>query len=105
MSEYWFTSLSAQSWQYRDRRKSEAGTIPYSYFKWLRGFFILHSIIAFEKFGALYMHNHDDKYPARPGFESGTSRLQAQVDTNELSGPAKKEYNLRFQGLKGTLNL
>ena len=24
------------------------------------------------------MHNHDDKYPARPGFETGTSRLQAQ---------------------------
>ena len=32
------------------------------------------------------MHNHDDKYPARPGFESGTSRLQAPVDTNEPSG-------------------
>ena len=28
------------------------------------------------------MHNHDDKYPARPGFEPGTSRLQAPVDTN-----------------------
>ena len=25
----------------------------------------------FEPFGALYMHNHDDKYPARPGFEGG----------------------------------
>ena len=24
---------------------------------------------AFEQFGALYMHNHDDKYPARPGLE------------------------------------
>ena len=23
-----------------------------------------------------YMHNHDDNYPARPGFEPGTSRLQ-----------------------------
>ena len=34
------------------------------------------------------MHNHDDKYPARPGFEPGTSRLQALVDTNEPSGPA-----------------
>ena len=22
-----------------------------------------------EQFGALYMHNHDDKYPARSGFE------------------------------------
>ena len=29
------------------------------------------------------MHNHDDKYPARPAFEPGTSRLQAPVNTNE----------------------
>ena len=35
------------------------------------------------------MHNHVDKYPARPGFEPGTSRLQAPVDTNEPSGPAR----------------
>ena len=35
------------------------------------------------------MHNYDDKYPARPGFEPGTSRLQAPVDTNEPSGPAR----------------
>ena len=28
------------------------------------------------------MHNHDDKYPARLGFEPGTPRLQAPVDTN-----------------------
>ena len=34
------------------------------------------------------MHNHDDKYPSRPGFEPGTPRLQALVDTNEPSGPA-----------------
>ena len=33
MNEYCFTSLSAQSWQYRDRRKPEAGTMPYSYFE------------------------------------------------------------------------
>ena len=45
----------------------------------------LHS---FEQFGALYMHNHDVKYPARPGFEPGTSRLQAPFDTYEPSGPA-----------------
>ena len=36
------------------------------------------------------MHNHDDKYPTRPGFEPGTSRLQAPVDTNEPSGPAER---------------
>ena len=34
------------------------------------------------------MHNHDDKYPARLEFEPGTSRFQAPVDTDELSGPA-----------------
>ena len=34
------------------------------------------------------MYNHDDKYPSRPGFEPGTPRLQAPVDTSEPSGPA-----------------
>ena len=29
------------------------------------------------------MHNHNDTYPVRPGFESGTPRLQAPVDKNE----------------------
>ena len=41
-----------------------------------------------SQFGALYMHNNDDKYPTRPGFQSGISRLQAPVDTNEPSGLA-----------------
>ena len=45
VNEYCFTSLSAQSGQYRDRRKPEAGTMPYSYFEWLQGFFIVHSTI------------------------------------------------------------
>ena len=35
---------------------------------------ILH---VFEQFEALYMHNHDDKYPARTGFEPGMSRLHS----------------------------
>ena len=43
---------------------------------------------AFEQFGALYMHNQDDKYPTRLGFEPPTSMLQGPVDTNEPSGPA-----------------
>ena len=43
---------------------------------------------AFEQFEALYIHNHDDKYPPRPGFEPGTPRLQAPVNTHEPSGPA-----------------
>ena len=41
---------------------------------------------AFEQFGALYMHNYDDIYLARLGFEPGTSRLQASVYTNHSSG-------------------
>ena len=45
MSEYCFTSLSAQSWQYRDRRKTKAGTMPYSYFEWIQGFFIVNITI------------------------------------------------------------
>ena len=43
---------------------------------------------AFGQFRALYMHNHDDKYTSRPGFEPGTSRLHAAVDTSEPSWPA-----------------
>ena len=31
------------------------------------------------------LHNHDDKYLARPGIEPGISRLQAPIDTNEPS--------------------
>ena len=45
VSEYCLTSLSAQSWQYCDRGKPEAGTMPYSYFERLQGFFIVHGTI------------------------------------------------------------
>ena len=94
MSEYCLTSLSAQSWQNRVRRQLESGNMSYSYFEWPKGLFIVHSTIgsttlhAFEQFGAVYMHSHDDKYPARPGFEPGTTRLQAPFDTSEPSRPA-----------------
>ena len=37
---------------------------------------------AFEQFGALYMNNHDDKYPARDS-NLIPPELQAPVDTNE----------------------
>ena len=57
------------------------------------GFFIVHSTIGitvlsrhFNSFGVLYMHNHDDKYPAWPGFKPNTGRLKAPVDMNESSG-------------------
>ena len=51
---------------------------------------------AFEQLGALFMHSHDDKYPARLGFEPGTSRLQAPVDKNEPVYPVntKHLYNI-----------
>ena len=51
---------------------------------------------AFEQFGALYMHNCNDKYLARPEFEPGTSRLQAAVDTNDPSGPAVNPFKPEF---------
>ena len=38
---------------------------------------------AFEQFVAMYIHNHDDTFPVQPGFEPGTSRLQASGDNNE----------------------
>ena len=43
--EYCFTSLSAQSWQYRERGKPKAGTKPCPYFELLQRFFIVHSTI------------------------------------------------------------
>ena len=36
------------------------------------------------------MHNYDDKYLNRPGFEHGTSRLQAPVDSNY---PSASQFN------------
>ena len=44
------------------------------------------------------MHNHDDKYPARPGFEPGTPRLQAPVDTNKPSEPAQQTLPFSARG-------
>ena len=85
--EHCFTSLSAQSWQYRDRRKPEAGAMSYRYFErfFIRVLYSTHrqhcTIHAFEQLGALYMHKHDDKYPSRRGFEPGTSRLQARLES------------------------
>ena len=85
--EYCFTSLSAQSWQFRDRMKPVAGNMPYSYFEWHQEFFTVHSTIIRTvhsmPLNSLQHCNHDDKYPARPGFEPGTSKSQAPVDTNE----------------------
>ena len=52
----------------------------------------MYTLHAFEQFGALYMQNHDDKYPARPGLEPGTSSKPRAVDTNKPSGPASMAY-------------
>ena len=84
-------SLSAQS------RKKEARSRDYALilFRMTSTSRVLYSakyhsqhctLHAFEQFGALHMHNHDDKYPSR--FEPDTPRLQAPVNTNEPSGPA-----------------
>ena len=55
---------------------------------------------AFKQFGALYMHNHVDKCPARPGFEPGTSRLQAPVHTNKPSGPAEWKWEWLYSRIQ-----
>ena len=39
-----------------------------------------YALSSFEQFGAMYMHNFDDKYLVQPGFKHGTGRLQAPVD-------------------------
>ena len=40
---------------------------------------------AFQQFGALYMHNPDDKYLTRPGYGPSTSEFQATTGPNEPS--------------------
>ena len=96
MSEYCFTSLCAQSWQYRDRRKPEAGTMPYFFFERLQGFFIVHSTMGstlhsrpLNSLGhCIYTTTITNIRPDRDSNLVYTSRLQAPVDTNEPSGPA-----------------
>ena len=96
VSEYCFTSLSAQSWQYRDKWKPYVATVPYSYRMTSR---VLYSaqyyrqhctLQAFEQFGALYrpIRNPNDKHPTQPGFEPSTSEFWATIGSNEPSGPA-----------------
>ena len=97
VSEYCFTSLSARSWQYRDRRKPEVGILLDFFFNKLQWFFIIvpssahrqHCTLhAFEQFGALYIHNPDDKYPTRQGFKPSTSEFRATTGPNEPAWPA-----------------
>ena len=74
-SEYCFTSLSAQSWQYLDKRNPEVRTILYSYRMTLRVLYSTqyHSDTAHSRpFNSLEhsMHNLDDTHPTRPGFKT-----------------------------------
>ena len=64
--------LSAQSWQYRTE-----GSLKPELCRALEG--SLQCTV-----------QYDDKYPARPRFEPGTSSIQAPVDMNEPSGQAKQ---------------
>ena len=41
---------------------------------------------AFVEFGALYMHNPNDKHVTRQGCEPGTCEFRATAGSNELSG-------------------
>ena len=49
------------------------------------------------------MHNHDDKYPSRPGFEPGTPRLPSPVDTNEPSRPASAVQRIQYHTHTSTI--
>ena len=94
--EYCFTSLSAQSWQYRDRRKPEAGTMPYSYFEWLQEFLIVHSTIG-STVHSMPLNSLENcictttMTNIRPDRDSN---LVPPVDTDEPSGPAQGIYRL-----------
>ena len=100
MSEW--ISLSVKSWQYRDRRKPEVGTMPYSHRMMSRVsyHFIVYNTIdnctcqAFEQFGALYMHNLDNKYPTRPGFEPSTAEFRATNRSNKLKSDRQSPQNV-----------
>ena len=92
MSEYFFKSLSAQSWQYHDRSQPNVGTMPSSYRMPWR---ILYSVQyhrqhckhqALQLLWELYMHNLDDKHPRRPGF--ALIPFRATTGSNQPSGPA-----------------
>ena len=39
------------------------------------------------------MHNCDDKYPTRPGFEASTSEFRATAGPDKPSGPARSSVN------------
>ena len=83
------------------QKEARSQTMPYSYrmdsrVPYSAQYHRQHCILqAFKQFGALYMHNPDDKYPTRPGFEPSTSEFQATTESNEPSGrPTAKDTRL-----------
>ena len=58
--------------------------------EWLQGFQCMHSTIDstahFEQFGALCMHNPDDKHSTRPRFAPKTSEFRVTTGANDPSG-------------------
>ena len=51
---------------------------------------------AFEQFGALYMHNHDDKYPARLGFDLVPPDYKLKSIRMSHRGQPKNKINVFF---------
>ena len=66
--------------QYRDKRKPEARTMPYSFFQWLQVFFLVHitidSTVQSMHLNSLEQY-HDDIYPAQLGLEPGIPDYKA----------------------------
>ena len=79
--------------QYRDWKKPEADTMPYSYFEWLQRFFIVHSAID-STVHSMPLNNLEHFMCTTtltnilPNRDSNLVYGKSQVDTNEPSGPA-----------------
>ena len=76
------------SWQYRDRMKPKSGLVPVLLNDFKDSFWIVHVTVDSNAraillnglehcIGHTQPHHHDEKHPARPGFEPGTSKLRA----------------------------
>ena len=100
VSEYCFTSLSAQSWQYRDRRKPKIGTMPYSYRMTSR---VLYSAQCYRQHCTLHTFEQvkhctytTPLINIRPGFEPSITEFRATTRPNEPSAPAMYKKNIAF---------
>ena len=90
VTEHCFTSLSAQSWQYRDCSKPEVGTMLYFY--WMTSMVLysdstIDSTAHSRPLNSMYMHNLNDKI--WPGLDWNSVPLfRATPGSNEPSGSA-----------------